>query len=118
MAQPEPGSAPGPWFRVPWWVCHARPDRSLFWRGRQLPLCARCTGFYAAAVAGLALGPFVSISRLHLLLLLLALVAPMGLDGFTQLAGRRESTNPLRLLTGSLAGLGCGVATTLLLLGR
>lgn len=24
--------------------CHQRPDRSFFFRGRQFPLCARCTG--------------------------------------------------------------------------
>ncbi|MBI4362046.1 MAG: DUF2085 domain-containing protein [Euryarchaeota archaeon] len=104
--------------RVPVWVCHQKPERSLFLRGRQLPLCARCTGFYAAAVAGMAVGLWVSLPRLHLLLLLILLVVPMGVDGTTQLVGRRESTNALRLATGALGGFGCGLATLALLLGR
>ena len=24
--------------------CHCRSDRSFFWKGKQLPICARCTG--------------------------------------------------------------------------
>lgn len=36
-------------------ICHQRPERSFFWMGQQLPVCARCTGLYAsAAVAMLA----------------------------------------------------------------
>lgn len=27
-------------------ICHQRPDRSFFWDGYQLPVCARCTGLY------------------------------------------------------------------------
>jgi len=30
-------------------VCHQLADRSFFLWGRQLPVCARCTGIYAAA---------------------------------------------------------------------
>ncbi len=30
-------------------ICHQRPDRSFFWMGLQLPVCARCTGLYASA---------------------------------------------------------------------
>ena len=28
--------------------CHQRPDRSFSFRGRQFPLCARCTGVMAS----------------------------------------------------------------------
>ena len=48
------------------------------------------------------------------------LVAPVLLDGLSQLAGRRESTNPLRLATGVIGGLGlaiCAQLLRLLLLG-
>jgi len=34
-------------------ICHQRPDRSFFWDGHQLPVCARCTGLYASAAVGL-----------------------------------------------------------------
>jgi uncharacterized membrane protein len=34
-------------------ICHQRPERSFFWAGHQLPVCARCTGLYLSALAGL-----------------------------------------------------------------
>lgn len=34
-------------------ICHQRPERSFFWAGHQLPVCARCTGLYLSAAAGL-----------------------------------------------------------------
>ena len=36
------------------YVCHQRPERSFHLDGRQLPVCARCTGLYLAAPLGLA----------------------------------------------------------------
>jgi uncharacterized membrane protein len=35
-------------------VCHQLPDRSFFVDGRQLPVCARCTGLYLGAAMGFA----------------------------------------------------------------
>lgn len=35
-------------------VCHQLPERSFFLDGRQLPVCARCTGLYLSGAAGLA----------------------------------------------------------------
>lgn len=37
-------------------VCHQRPERSFHVAGRQLPVCARCTGVYVSAAAAV---PFV-----------------------------------------------------------
>ena len=34
-------------------ICHQLPERSFFIDGRQLPVCARCTGLYVSGVAGL-----------------------------------------------------------------
>lgn len=34
-------------------ICHQLPERSFFVDGRQLPVCARCTGLYLSAAAGL-----------------------------------------------------------------
>jgi len=33
-------------------ICHQIPERSFFWDGHQLPVCARCTGLYASGAVG------------------------------------------------------------------
>jgi uncharacterized membrane protein len=38
-----------------------------------------------------------------------AAVTPLAIDGLTQLAGLRESNNPLRMATGIAAGLAFGL---------
>jgi uncharacterized membrane protein len=47
--------APAVVFPLGHFVCHQRPDRSFFFHGRQLAVCARCTGLYLGAAAA---GPF------------------------------------------------------------
>jgi uncharacterized membrane protein len=58
-------------------VCHQRPERSFHLAGRQLPVCARCTGLYAAAAlaAPIALAAATSLtaSRARRLALVAAL---------------------------------------------
>jgi uncharacterized membrane protein len=39
----------------------------------------------------------------------LVAIAPLAIDGLTQLAGLRESTNALRVATGLVAGLAFGL---------
>ena len=34
-------------------VCHQIPERSFYWSGHQLPVCARCTGLYVSGTVGL-----------------------------------------------------------------
>jgi uncharacterized membrane protein len=34
-------------------ICHQIPERSFFWQGQQLPVCARCTGLYLSGAAGI-----------------------------------------------------------------
>jgi uncharacterized membrane protein len=41
--------APGAVFPIGHFICHQRPERSFFFEGRQLAVCARCTGLYAGA---------------------------------------------------------------------
>lgn len=95
--------------KLPQWFCHARPERSLRWRGRPLPLCARCTGIYPALAAGVAAGFLATPHPLTALLLAVPLALPLVVDGTTQSLGWRRSSNPLRLLTGLLYGFGCGI---------
>jgi uncharacterized membrane protein len=84
-------------------VCHRRPDRSFFYRGRQFPVCARCTGL-ALAFFSLPLFAFHVLQFGFLTCLLLQ--APALVDGATQALGWRQSTNWLRLITGLLGGIG------------
>lgn len=84
------------------WHCHRMPERSFRVCNRQFAVCARCTGILtglvlaAAAAAASAVGPTV-----------LALAAAANaLDGGTQLAGLRTSTNPLRFALGFALGVG------------
>lgn len=83
-------------------TCHRRPDRSFFFRGRQFPVCARCTGI----LLGYLSFPLFLFGVLNLsLLVTLLLLIPTLVDGFTQALGWRESNNWLRFATGLLVGI-------------
>ncbi len=84
-------------------LCHRKPERSFFYKGKQFPVCARCTGFYAGYIA-LPVFTF-SIWEPGLLWIGLLMV-PALIDGLTQAFMGRESTNWLRFATGILAGTG------------
>lgn len=82
--------------------CHCRADRSFYWKGKQFPLCARCTGELAGIVASIFCFFFVQLDwRVALVILL-----PMIVDGFVQALTRYESTNVRRFVTGALFGFG------------
>lgn len=80
--------------------CHQRPERSFFYNGRQVPLCARCLGL----LLGTALVPLYCTD----LRLASALMLAMILDGLTQALALRESRNWLRLASGIGFALGGG----------
>jgi uncharacterized membrane protein len=87
------------------YTCHQLPERSFFIFGHQMAFCERDTAIYIAVlVAGLAYAVWRHrLPRLSFRAYLL-LIAPMAVDGFTQLFGWRESTWALRLITGTLFG--------------
>ncbi len=89
--------------------CHCRPDRSFFYRGRQFPICARCTGELVGILALLLTWFWVHPGAVCSLCLLLPLIA----DGVIQLRTSYESNNLRRLWTGILFGY--GLANLLLL---
>lgn len=99
-------------------VCHRIPGHSIFVAGRQLPLCARCTGTYLGALAGLivllALGRgranrFPPRRFLAVFALFVAVWAADGLNSYLTLFEGAphlyEPHNLLRLTTGALLGL-------------
>ena len=83
-------------------MCHRLPERSFFIRGKQLPLCARCTGlaigyfFYPLFILGIFDVP---------ILILIACQLPMIFDGLSQHVFHRASTNWFRFTTGLVAGI-------------
>lgn len=82
--------------------CHARPDRSFYFRGKQFPICARCTGELVGMLLGILIavcfdGPSFWISCL--------MMFPLVVDGFTQRLTAYESNNIRRLWTGILFGI-------------
>ena len=90
-------------YRLEFVSCHRMPERSFFYKGKQFPVCARCTGIYIGYVAVIVF----AVLRTNLpLIWSLILIVPALLDGFTQAYCRRESTNILRLITGILFGVG------------
>jgi uncharacterized membrane protein len=94
-------------FRV---LCHGMPQRSLEAFGTTMPICARCTGIYAGLLAGIL--AFRLLPRIDTAVLKVAVflsMIPIGIDGLTQLAGLRESNNPLRIATGATVAFICGV---------
>lgn len=91
-----------------WWNfgkklgCHQLPERSFHWKGRQFPVCARCTGVYLGEMVAL-FGHFWlgSLWRLDLLFCLIMLF-----DWTLQFLKICSSTNPRRLISGLLCGYG------------
>lgn len=85
--------------------CHHRADRSFFFRGKQFPICARCTGEFLGIIISIICGFFF---RLPLWLSIVILL-PMVIDGFIQLLTSYESDNTKRFITGFLFGFGLGM---------
>jgi uncharacterized membrane protein len=115
----DPLLAAGDW--AGYALCHRITERSFMVNGRQLPLCARCTGMYlGAALTVLALftagrSRWTLLPRRKILVALLGLIVLMGIDGinsyshfFPQAPHLYEPRNWLRLATGMGAGLALG----------
>ncbi len=86
--------------------CHGIPERCFTIRGHTFPICARCTGLLIGIAAGFLAPATWYLPSVLAIGLALLLVAPLLVDGLTQLAGLRQSTNSLRILTGAIGGLG------------
>lgn len=82
--------------------CHQLPERSFFYKGKQFPVCARCTGVLLGQLFALITGPCLKIS----IPTSLCFLGTMGMDWFIQAAGVKPSTNTRRFITGILGGFG------------
>lgn len=92
---------------VIYWIgdaqCHQIASRSYFLNGNEMPFCSRDLGLFIGLAAGFGLMAFYRY-KVNPLYSILGLV-PIGLDGGLQAATSYESTNPVRLLTGIIAGV-------------
>ena len=82
--------------------CHQLPERSFFYKGYQLPICARCTGVligYLLAVPGFIVFGFHSVLSIFGCICMLT-------DWVIQACKIKSSTNKRRLITGILGGYG------------
>lgn len=99
-------------------VCHRIPVRSPFFDGRQLPLCARCSGQFLGALGGLALllvlrrGRVAQLPPWPITATLIGFLALWAFDGvnsyltfFPTLPHLYEPRNILRTTTGALQGV-------------
>ncbi|MBN1935207.1 MAG: DUF2085 domain-containing protein, partial [Anaerolineae bacterium] len=99
-------------------ICHRIPERSFFILGRQLPLCARCTGTYLGVTVGfvvLALlgrwraGEMLSTPFIVVMVLFIAVMGVDGANSYLALWGNLPTLyapqNWLRAATGSLNGM-------------
>jgi uncharacterized membrane protein len=91
-------------------MCHGKVERCLELFGAPMPICARCVGIYAGMLLGILAFWAIPLLREKVMrAFALICTLPLAIDGLTQLAGLRESTNELRVATGVVAGLAFGL---------
>ena len=83
--------------------CHQNPDRSFFFKGKQFPICARCTG----ELIGIVVTPFIYVLIKEIpIWIFFILLIPLVIDGTVQAKTKYESNNSKRVCTGFLFGIG------------
>lgn len=82
--------------------CHRLPERSFFFKGKQFPICARCTGILIGYFIGII---YILFNKNLNIIIELSFMIPLLIDGTGQYLGYFESTNIRRLITGTLAGI-------------
>jgi len=92
-------------------LCHQKAERAFFVNGNQMPFCSRCTAIWIGIAIGLGFMVLfkIPLNEKFLIVIILGIV-PIGIDGIGQLFGFWESTNVIRVITGSLVGIVCGFA--------
>ena len=91
-------------------ICHQMAERSFLFHGMQMPLCARCMGIYTGVFFAFCFffwkkrmqaGKPLSLQQA---VVTGAAILPVGLDGVGSYIGFWESSQLMRVLTGSLVG--------------
>ncbi|MGL6298553.1 MAG: DUF2085 domain-containing protein [Methanobacteriaceae archaeon] len=93
-----------------YFICHRKPERTFKIKNTYFPVCARCTGFYIAAISYFGYVYYFYVDyNIQLILLAILMLTPAAIDGLTQFYTSRESNNVLRFFTGILGGIGLGI---------
>ena len=87
------------------------PEESFYYKQKQFPVCARCTGI----IVGYCTIPlfYFGVIKISFLFIIL-LNIPLLIDSITQYIGYRESNNKLRLITGILTGFACSALVVII----
>ena len=91
-------------------ICHQRPDRSFCLDGRQVPVCARCTGLYSGAAFAVPLALVAATTVAGSRARTLALVAglPTVVTWSLEFAGLAHFSNAVRFLAALPLGFVAG----------
>ena len=84
-------------------TCHRMPERSFFWKGKQFPVCARCTGIY---IGYLTMPLFMFCLFGWGIWMSFIMFLPTVIDGSIQAFFNIESNNIRRFITGIMSGMG------------
>jgi uncharacterized membrane protein len=92
-------------------ICHQFPTHSLYIFGSNMGLCSRCFSIYSILfLSAIFLIYFdIKLSWSYRCFVVVALIIPLLVDGLTQYYNIRESNNYIRVVTGTLAGLGSSI---------
>lgn len=90
-------------------VCHQMAERSFIVEGMQMPFCARCTGIYIGAFFAfcyffLKKRMYGNTFTLTQAVITGMMILPIGIDGTGSYLGFWESSQGMRIFTGSLVG--------------
>jgi uncharacterized membrane protein len=91
-------------------VCHQQQNRSFVIAGRQMPVCARCTGLYASALVGglIAIGARRQRVSDRARWVLAALAVPTIISWSTDYVGLTHTANVTRALLAAPLGIAAG----------
>jgi uncharacterized membrane protein len=102
-------------------ICHQLPERSFFLDGRQLPVCARCTGLYLGGAAGFlgwmfaksARGwPSIAVPPRAALTVVAAAAIPTAISYFTGVTGVWDGSNVTRAMLAVPLGVAAGAVVS------
>ena len=104
-----PGAAAEVSYRIFGHVCHQWDSHSFHIAGKKLPVCVRCSMIYLSFLLGSFLVVLFNVKKMFSKngkYILLAVLLPLLLDVFFDMAGIHQSTTLSRIVSGIIVGTG------------